>query len=275
MLPLFPQRLAVITLASLLAVTPNFSVQAATLVQRPATLLAKSDHLLKQLPATVSAAVFKDITKSFGVQRSALKVVQAKAHTWPDGCLGLAEAGMMCTQALVPGWQVTVKSPRSRWVYRTNADGLVVKLDQAASRLPDQALQPTRMTDRDLPPALTADTLFRVITSGGFTGQVRQTLLMQDGRVLQSRLNPDGTLSDPQTVRVDPQQLRNFQAVIAAAPMESFDRLNYPARPGGADFFTFTLTSRAGTVQYAETVKNQLPDRLKTIIQAWDEMVHS
>jgi hypothetical protein len=168
---------------------------------------------------------------------------------------------------------VTVKANRLRWVYRTNDNGTVIKLDKSASRLQDQALKPTRINDRDLPPQLTTDTLFRVITSGGFTGQTVQTQLMNDGSLVQSRVNLDGTMSAPQVSQVSSQQLRQFQQVIAAAQLAQFDRLNYPSTPGAADFLTITLTSRVGTVQYAETAKAQLPDRLKAVIQAWDGLM--
>ncbi len=278
MVPFSLQRLSVLALTSLLSFAPMVPAQAGTttpVLSPPLSVPEKSANSPKHLPATVTDAVLKDIMKSSGMKREALKVVKAETRTWSDGCLGLADPGIMCIQTVVPGWQVTVKAKRLRWVYRTNNNGTVIKLDKSASRLQDQALKPTRLDDRDLPPKLTADTLFRVMTSGGFTGQTLQTQLLSDGSIVQSRVNPDGTTSAPQVSRVKPEQLRHFQQVMAAAQIEQFDRLSYPSTPGAADFLTVTLTTRTGTVQYAETVKAQLPDRLKAVIQAWDAMVRN
>jgi hypothetical protein len=279
-----PRLYATMALTSLLAVTACLSAAAAlpaatiTPLTIPATI-AKSANTLEKLPTTVSEAVLKDIMKSTGMQRTALKVVKAEARTWSDGCLGLADPGMMCTQALVPGWQVTVKSKRLRWIYRTNEDGTAIKLDRSASQLQDNARKPqvksTRLADRDLPPPLAKGVLFRVMTSGGFTGQTQQTLLMNDGQMMQSRVNLDGTTSAPQISHVSAQQLQQFQQTLTAAHLEQLDRLSYPAAQGSADFLTVTLTSRSGTVQYAETVKVQLPNQVQVMIKAWDDMVQS
>ena len=278
MVPLSSQLFSALALTSLLSFAPSFSPKVTIVAQAVASPIPVTGQLARsaqKLPTTVSDAVLKEITKTSGLKREALKLVKAEAHTWSDGCLGLADPGMMCTQALVPGWQVTVKSKRLRWVYRTNDNGTIVKLDRSASRLLDQALKPTRLNEHDLPPKLTADTLFRVVTSGGFTGQTVQTRLLNDGSMVQSRVNSDGTTSAPQVAQVAPQQLRHFRQVMAVAQLEQFDRYNYPSTPGAADFLTVTLTSAAGTVQYAETVKAQLPDRLKAVIQAWDEMARN
>ena len=228
-------------------------------------------NLPKNLPTAVTAAVLKDIMKSSGLPRTALKVVKATAHTWSDGCLELADPETMCTQAMVSGWQVTVKAQRQRWVYRTNDNGTVIKFDRSASRLQAQALPWVDLGDL-VSPTLPPDAIFRVITSGGFTGQTRQTLLLADGRMIQSRVNGDGTTSEAQTQVVSPQQLQHFQQTLAAAHLKQFDRRSYPATPGAADFFTWTLTSRVGTVQYAETMQAQLPDRLQAVVQAWEQL---
>ncbi len=78
-------------------------------------------------------AVLQNITKKFGVSRANLRVSETQEKTWPDGCLGLAEPGMMCTQSLIKGWHITVankKQPQQVWAYRTNKNGSVVKLEK-------------------------------------------------------------------------------------------------------------------------------------------------
>lgn len=221
----------------------------------------------KPLSATVENAVFSDIAQRANVSRSSLRVVQAEPKTWSDGCLGLAE-GVFCTEALVPGWLVTVEGREMRWVYRTNRSGSVVKLDREAT---GNNLTPTRLSSSELPPALEQNVIFRSIATGGFTGQTQQTVLLNDGRMIRSRLNPDGTASIIQTTQVSRQQVSQFQTSIAG--LKAFDRLNYRATPGSADFITVTLSSQSGTVQYADSVQTQLPQPLKTIISAWQQVL--
>jgi len=86
------------------------------------------------LPDTVKAAVMKDATQRLKLPATDLRIQRSERKTWPDGCLGLADPGVLCTQALVSGWAVTVQSKQQRLIYRTNASGSVVKLDTAASR---------------------------------------------------------------------------------------------------------------------------------------------
>lgn len=97
-----------------------------------------------QLPEPVANAVLENLTQQTGLQTSDLRVVEVEQKTWSDGCLGLGSAGIACSQALVPGWQVTVASDRQRWIYRTNLSGSLVKLDATATQqLTEAATQPT------------------------------------------------------------------------------------------------------------------------------------
>ncbi|WP_448571326.1 hypothetical protein, partial [Trichothermofontia sp.] len=80
-----------------------------------------------EAPAPVKAAILADISQITGQPVDRLQLQQAEPHTWPDGCLGLAAPDQFCTQALVPGWRVTVTDGTRSWVYRTNADGSQLK----------------------------------------------------------------------------------------------------------------------------------------------------
>ncbi|MGL5080116.1 MAG: hypothetical protein ACRC8A_01380 [Microcoleaceae cyanobacterium] len=88
-----------------------------------------------QLPAPVAEAVLEDVVRRSGLAATDLNIVEAKPQMWPNGCLGLAEPDVLCTMAIVPGWQVTVIGGNKRWIYRTNQRGSVVKLDEPASKL--------------------------------------------------------------------------------------------------------------------------------------------
>jgi hypothetical protein len=89
-----------------------------------------------ELPAAVTDAVLQDASRRLKLPISSLRVVKAERRTWPDGCLGLGSPGIVCTQALVPGWQVIVEGGKERLVYRTGESGKV-RLDEAASHSGD------------------------------------------------------------------------------------------------------------------------------------------
>jgi hypothetical protein len=82
-----------------------------------------------KLPSTVANAVRKDLSQQTGIPANQLQLIQSTSKTWSDGCLGLAKADEMCSQALVPGWQVVFSNGTRRWVYRTNATGTVYRME--------------------------------------------------------------------------------------------------------------------------------------------------
>ena len=97
-----------------------------------------------QLPEAVANAVLENLAQQTGLLSSDLRVVGVEQKTWSDGCLGLGSPGIACSRALVPGWQVTVASDRTRWIYRTNLSGSLVKLDATATQqLADGTTSPT------------------------------------------------------------------------------------------------------------------------------------
>ena len=89
---------------------------------------------IKLLPEAITDAVFKEVSQQSGMPASQLRIVEVARQTWSDGCLGLGGSDTLCTQSLVPGWQVTVASSEQQWVYRTNESGSLVKLDEMASQ---------------------------------------------------------------------------------------------------------------------------------------------
>ena len=102
-----------------------------------------------QIPEPVANAVLENLSQQTGLQSSALRIVAVEQKTWSDGCLGLGSPGIACSQALVPGWQVTVGSANQRWIYRTNLSGSLVKLDAEATQQAETVTPPT--TRRETP----------------------------------------------------------------------------------------------------------------------------
>lgn len=87
-----------------------------------------------KLPDSVTNKVLEAASKQLGFSTSQVRITMIQKQTWANGCLGLYSfAGQMCTQALVPGWLVTVEGNQQRLVYRTNESGSLVKLDEKAS----------------------------------------------------------------------------------------------------------------------------------------------
>jgi hypothetical protein len=178
---------------------------------------------------------------------------------------------VFCTQALVPGWRVGVEGRTQRWIYRSDRNGTVVKLEREGSRQAT-GLQPVRLSDADLPPAVERGVIFRSITTGGFTGQTSETLLMGDGKVIHQRLNLNGTTTPLRQWQISQVQMKQFQDLLRRERFDRFDHLGYAAKPGSADFLTVTLSSPTGSVQYADSIQSQLPRSLQSIIQAWNSL---
>ena len=78
------------------------------------------------LPPAVAAAKARAAADA-NTTEDKIFIETAYEREWPDGCLGLAGAGEFCTQALVPGWEVTVMVGGETRVYRTNIDGTVIR----------------------------------------------------------------------------------------------------------------------------------------------------
>ncbi|AFY56510.1 hypothetical protein Riv7116_4073 [Rivularia sp. PCC 7116] len=80
------------------------------------------------LPLTVVNAVIKDVSRNQNIPQTQLRVVGYSKETWRNGCLEVLKPGEMCTQALVPGYRVTVSDRNQRWVYHTDNNGRKLRL---------------------------------------------------------------------------------------------------------------------------------------------------
>lgn len=92
------------------------------------------------LPGNVSQALLAQASNQLLLSPGDLKIVKADRQTWPNGCLGIIEPNVRCTQAVVEGWRVVVKNGDRQWVYRTDSTGANIKLDAMAS-LPQNVQQ--------------------------------------------------------------------------------------------------------------------------------------
>ncbi|UNU26764.1 hypothetical protein [Microcoleus vaginatus] len=106
-----------------------------TLVSEPGNLAETTrENPPNKLPATVAAAVRRELSDSTGIAADKLKVTESSRQSWPNTCLGLAKADEMCGQMIVEGWRVVVSDGRQTWVYRTNARGNILRLEKKLAR---------------------------------------------------------------------------------------------------------------------------------------------
>jgi hypothetical protein len=82
-----------------------------------------------QLPARLANAVRQNLSSQIGIPFENLRITDYTRKTWPDGCLGLSKPDEFCTQALVEGWHITLSDGSSDWVYRTDCQGRVLRLE--------------------------------------------------------------------------------------------------------------------------------------------------
>ena len=81
------------------------------------------------LPSEVLKAVIQQTADNNEVNPKEIELTKATSETWSNGCLGLAKADEVCTQALVQGWRVKVSDGDRTWVYRTDNLGYSVRLE--------------------------------------------------------------------------------------------------------------------------------------------------
>ncbi|YAI82116.1 MAG: hypothetical protein ACQJCO_00455 [cyanobacterium endosymbiont of Rhopalodia sterrenbergii] len=107
---------------------PIYSVNLSTQLTNPVET-SQPIILQSEPPTTVINAVLKKASNLIGIETSILEIKVYEAKTWPDSCLGLARPDEFCTQTLVEGWRIEVTNGSKTWVYRTNGDGKVIRLE--------------------------------------------------------------------------------------------------------------------------------------------------
>ncbi|MEG3980929.1 hypothetical protein QUA08_09155 [Microcoleus sp. T3B2] len=106
-----------------------------TLISEPGNLAETTPpNPPNKLPATVAAAVRRELSDSTGIAADKLKVTESSGQSWPNTCLGLSKADEICGQMIVEGWRVVVSDGRQTWVYRTNARGNILRLEKKLAR---------------------------------------------------------------------------------------------------------------------------------------------
>jgi hypothetical protein len=224
------------------------------------------------LPKSIADAILADAEEELGLPVSRLRIVGVERREWPDRCLGISEPLILCAPSVVSGWRVTVSDGKQRLVYRVGEPD-TIKLDKQASKITaNNSLKPQPIPTSELPPLLESGVVFRQISSGGFVGRTYETVLLDDGRLIRTRMG-DANDSERSVRRVSLQKLRQFQQLLEEKGANEFQNLTYPAPSGAADYIIYTLTSSDGTVQYNDISQNRLPKNLQVVVAAWNQLV--
>lgn len=81
--------------------------------------------------ALVSERVSKVLATGLGISPELVKVVSIVEKVWPNGCLGLAKEGEICTEALVDGYEAKLSAQGVTYTYRTDKAVNIVRVDRA------------------------------------------------------------------------------------------------------------------------------------------------
>jgi hypothetical protein len=75
----------------------------------------------------VQLATINTLSENLGLAAENIKLVSTEAVEWPDGCLGVQEEGVMCTQVITPGFRIILEASGREVEYHTNEDGSQVR----------------------------------------------------------------------------------------------------------------------------------------------------
>lgn len=231
----------------------------------------KDNLRANRLPRSIVNAVLQDLSQREGISPKKLQIVDYRQQTWRNGCLELPQPDELCTQALVPGWLVVVSNGKEKWIYHTNETGSIVRLNQKASGITTNTIEPVKIPPNELPPPLDQGVVFRQISSGGLTGRTYQTVLLNDGTLIRVRIG-DANDSERSVRRISVQQVQQFQRFLQRSRFGDFKNLSYPAPSGAADYITYTLTNQEGTVQYNDISQDKLPKNLRSVVKVWNQI---
>ncbi|MBD2776686.1 hypothetical protein ICL16_32705 [Iningainema sp. BLCCT55] len=244
--------------------------------------LANSDNSkseVTELPDSVKNAVLRVTSRRLKLPVAQLNIIQVQQRTWKNSCLEVTSSvpNFFCSQKLVSGWRVIVGAPEQALVYHTNNSGSVVKLNKRESEISENSqqsqIQPVPISSSELPPPLQSSVIFRSFSTGGFTGRTYETVLLNDGRLMQYRIG-DTKTGERRVWRISTEKVRQFQQLLAQKG-DRFNNLSYPAPKGAADYITYTLTSSEGSIQYNDISQSSLPKNLQLIVKAWNQISKS
>jgi len=182
------------------------------------SLLPNDDASAPQLPAGMTPAQSAAITALSGnlsLSPGQIAVVSTESVEWRDGCLGVQKLGVMCTQAIVPGYKIILEVNGEQYEFHTDEDGSAVVqvvdevfgsvevqiIDQLASNLGLDEGDVSVVSNSDIEFADTClgVAMHNVVCAEAVTsGKI--IILEANGVQYEYHVNNDGTLVQPATL---------------------------------------------------------------------------
>lgn len=126
--------LAVTLTGLLLAACGTPPTPAPTATPIPPTQPAPTETYIPVDLSPAQRAAIQMLADSFGVSFDQIRLVSTEAVDWPDGCLGIQEPGIACTEAIIPGFRIVLEARDRQFEYRTNQDGSIARPATVALR---------------------------------------------------------------------------------------------------------------------------------------------
>lgn len=79
----------------------------------------------------IAAMVSQTLAQQLQINADQIEIVSVENVDWPDACLGVYTADMMCAQVITPGYRVVLAADGQQYEYHTNSDGSFVQLFSA------------------------------------------------------------------------------------------------------------------------------------------------
>ncbi len=79
-----------------------------------------------QAPGPAQQTAVKQLAANLGIPESSVKPASSTLMEWPDGCLGAAQQGVMCSQIVTPGYLIVLEAGGRQYEYHTNQDGSMI-----------------------------------------------------------------------------------------------------------------------------------------------------
>ena len=68
-------------------------------------------------------AAIKALSETLNLPPGQITLISTEAMDWPDGCLGVQRIGVMCTQAIVPGYKIILEANGTKYEVHSNEKG--------------------------------------------------------------------------------------------------------------------------------------------------------
>ncbi|MEO0377945.1 MAG: hypothetical protein AAF329_25775, partial [Cyanobacteria bacterium P01_A01_bin.17] len=249
-----------------------------------------TDFNQRDFSADISQKLLETVSQQVQQPVESLQILEVQAAIW-DGCLGVSEFGVTCTQEAIPGFRVLVNDgPKDRignlqrdswpdnrefkreWVYHLNEDASKIVHNTTASdekgRVGSWFYRSLEL-QKDLDPQV----IFQMRVTNNFEGRVFITTLTADGTLSEEiiDLNPHDN-SPPEALpsrQISHSAATEFGMLLQRQNFSNFNQMSYVNED------QYLATHGGITLVDAETIvdisaeREDLPVSLQTILEAW------